>query len=223
MDIYGLKTENETEEFYSVSSYGGTRFFVAMVKNGKDSNIPIQLNKVKSLQFPLRNITEKHLLISKTYGHFVDMQEYSRSYHSSFVEMAPDYDTDDESSCIYEELPAQRWKEKVTSLVSVKSGDAVCFKRTGGLYKHHALVSAVKPGKERLKIIVLSGDSIECRKDGLHSVNVARIFIEEGLPNDYHLKKFNCEHFVSYCITGIPFSKQTRSTNTEAERLFDKS
>ncbi|XP_063404903.1 uncharacterized protein LOC134688282 isoform X2 [Mytilus trossulus] len=58
LDIYGLKTENETEEFYSVSSYGGTRFFVAMVKNGKDSNIPMQLNKVKSLQFPLRNITE---------------------------------------------------------------------------------------------------------------------------------------------------------------------
>ncbi|CAG2217307.1 unnamed protein product [Mytilus edulis] len=170
--------------------------------------------------------------------------------------MAPDYDTDDESSCIYEELPAQRWKEKVTSLVSVKSGDAVCFKRTGGLYKHHALVSAVKPRKERLKIIELSGDSIECmlgsssscgkgsifetsipfencstmyryhyntgRTDGLRPVDVARIFIEEGLPNDYHVKKFNCEHFVSYCITGIPFSKQTRSTNIEAGRLFDK-
>ncbi|XP_052088907.1 uncharacterized protein LOC127725733 isoform X1 [Mytilus californianus] len=196
-----------------------------------------------------------------------NMQKNNMAHQSSFYGLLPlpDYDTDD----LYEELPdnspskeeikgmkAQRWKEKVNSLARVKSGDAVCFKRTGGLYKHHALVSAVKSGKKRLKIIELSGDSIDCmlgsssscgkgsvfetaidfdkcstmykyyynteRKDGLHPVDVARIFFEEGLPNDYHVKSFNCEHFVSYCITGIPFSKQTRSTNKEAGRLLDE-
>ncbi|XP_052088888.1 uncharacterized protein LOC127725730 isoform X2 [Mytilus californianus] len=58
LDIYGLKKEKEMEEHYTVLAFGGTRFFVAKIKNGKDANIPIQLDKVKSLQFPLRNTTE---------------------------------------------------------------------------------------------------------------------------------------------------------------------
>ncbi|CAC5391443.1 unnamed protein product [Mytilus coruscus] len=58
LDIYGLKKEKEMEEHYTVLACGGTRFFVAKIKNGKDANISIQLNKVKSLQFPLRNTTE---------------------------------------------------------------------------------------------------------------------------------------------------------------------
>ncbi|CAC5391442.1 unnamed protein product [Mytilus coruscus] len=195
---------------------------------------------------------------------------------TSLTGLLPDHSTNDE--CAYDELPyftedstslkdissskgdikeikAQRWKVKVNSLTSVKSGDDICFKRKAGLYKHHALVSAVNTEKKRFKVIELSGDSIDCmlasssscpkgsvfetaidfdkctkmykyyynsqRKDGLHAVEVARIFVDEGLPNNYHLKSFNCEHFVSYCITGIPFSKQTRSTNKEAGRLLD--
>ncbi|CAC5391444.1 unnamed protein product [Mytilus coruscus] len=57
-DIYGLKKETEMKEHYTLLAYGCTRFFVAKMKNGKDVDIPIRLNEVKSLQFPLKNTKE---------------------------------------------------------------------------------------------------------------------------------------------------------------------
>ncbi|CAC5391447.1 unnamed protein product [Mytilus coruscus] len=58
LEIYGLKKEKEMEEHYTSLAYGGTQFLVAKMKNGKDIDISIRLNEVKSLQFPLRNHTE---------------------------------------------------------------------------------------------------------------------------------------------------------------------
>ncbi|XP_052088890.1 uncharacterized protein LOC127725730 isoform X4 [Mytilus californianus] len=58
LEIYGLKKETEKKEHYTSLAYGGTKFLVAKMKNGKDLDIPIRLNEVKSLQFPLKNIKE---------------------------------------------------------------------------------------------------------------------------------------------------------------------
>lgn len=38
----------------------------------------------------------------------------------------------------------------------------------------------------------------------------------------YHLYKFNCEHFASYCATGMAYSKQSSYSNIDATATLDK-
>lgn len=42
---------------------------------------------------------------------------------------------------------------------------------------------------------------IQARAEALTEVMLA----VEGV--DYHVRNFNCQHFASYCVTGVPFCK----------------
>ncbi|CAC5367745.1 unnamed protein product [Mytilus coruscus] len=46
------------------------------------------------------------------------------------------------------------------------------------------------------------------------------LFARSGLK--YNLRKFNCEHFASYCATGLAFSRQVSHVNWEATIALDK-
>lgn len=47
-----------------------------------------------------------------------------------------------------------------------------------------------------------------------------RIFCRSGVP--YNLYGFNCEHFASYCATGVAFSGQVCDVNVKATHALDR-
>lgn len=48
---------------------------------------------------------------------------------------------------------------------------------------------------------------------------LVRIFDKSGI--DYKLYEFNCEHFTSYCATGVAFSRQLSDVNEKATQALD--
>lgn len=49
---------------------------------------------------------------------------------------------------------------------------------------------------------------------------LVRIFDESGIV--YNLYEFNCEHFASYCATGVAFCRQLHKVNIKATEELDK-
>jgi hypothetical protein len=124
----------------------------------------------------------------------------------------------------------------------MEPGDHICVRRSYGpiLYTHHGILISRKqviqfdgaPFREKRDSVIRSSSLDEFAPGGwvgvipyegywhyIYSQVIERAKNQLGDEHDYSLFNWNCEHFATWCVTGVPVSHQAQDA-TQAAKKF---